>query len=71
MNKLARLWNEIKALEGEGLVEIVNGNMTIVRNEEAVKDRILQTGPWGALLLMGGLDDAIEEIYKPKEPPLA
>ena len=63
MSKLHRLWDEIKALEREGLVEITDGTMTIVRDEEAVWDRILQTGPWGALLLMGKLDEAVENIF--------
>ena len=67
-NKPYRLWDEINALEREGLVEIVDGTMTIVRDEEAVRDRIMQTGPWGALLLMGALDEAMKEIHKPKEP---
>ncbi len=68
MSKLARLWDEIKALEREGLVKIVDGTMTIVRDPAAVTDRILQTGPWGGLLLMGALDEAMKEIHKPKEP---
>ncbi len=62
MSKLHRLWDEIKALEREGLIKVVDGNMTIVRDEEAARDRILQTGPWGALLLLGKLDDAMKEI---------
>ena len=62
MSKLHRLWDEIKALEREGLVKIVDGTMTIVRDDDAVKLRILETGPWGGLLLMGALDSAIEDI---------
>lgn len=62
MSKLIRLRDEIKALESEGLVTVADGTMTIVRDEETVKLRILQTGPWGALLLMGKLDDAMREI---------
>ena len=62
MSKLIRLRDEIKALEREGLVTVADGMMTIVRDEDAVKDRILQTGPWGALLLWGKLDDAMREI---------
>ena len=64
MSKLHRLRDEIKALERGGLVEIVDGTMTILSNEEAVRDRIMQTGPWGALLLMGKLDDALKDIHE-------
>ncbi len=62
MSKLIRLRDEIKALEREGLVTVADGMMTIVRDEDAVKLRILKTGPWGGLLLMGALDDAMREI---------
>ena len=62
MSELARLWDEIKALEREGLVTVADGTMTIVRDHATVTDRILQTGPWGALLLMGKLDDAMRKI---------
>ncbi|KKL54743.1 hypothetical protein LCGC14_2262390 [marine sediment metagenome] len=62
MSKLARLRDEIKALERGGLVKIVDGTMTILSNEEAVRDRIMQTGPWGALLLMGKLDDVLKDM---------
>ncbi|KKL76602.1 hypothetical protein LCGC14_2043250 [marine sediment metagenome] len=64
MSKLHRLWDEIKALEREGLVTVVDGTMTMVRDPAAVTDRILQTGPWGALLLMGKLDDALKDIHE-------
>ncbi len=57
MSKLHRLWDETKALEREGLVEVVDGVMTIVRDEEAVRDRIMLTGPWG------GFEDAFKEIH--------
>ena len=62
MSKLHRLAHEIKALERDGLVEIKDDEMTIVGNAAVVRERILQTGPWGALLLMGALPDAMKEI---------
>lgn len=63
MSKLIRLRDEIKALEREGLVTMADGKMVIVRgNEAVVARRIMQTGPWGALLLWGKLDDAMGKI---------
>lgn len=72
MSKLHRLQHEIKALVREGLVKIENDTMTIINPEKErlmgqtveveVHPRIMHTGPWGALLLMGALPDALKEI---------
>ena len=62
MSKLHRLVHEIKTLERAGLVKVEGDEMTIIKSREIVVDRILQTGPWGALLLMGVLPDALKEI---------
>ena len=53
MSKRLRLLDEIQSLEGEGLVAIDGDEMTILRDHDKVRERILLTGPWGALLLMG------------------
>ncbi|MFQ5741965.1 MAG: hypothetical protein ACE5HV_00070 [Acidobacteriota bacterium] len=66
MSKLRRLTEELQSLEAQGLIAIEDGVMTILSHEEEVKGRILQTGPWGALLLMGKLDEAIKEIKPPE-----
>lgn len=65
MSKLRALADEIKKLETEGLVRIdrEKGIMSIIRRPGIVTDRILRTGPWGALLLMGKLDEVAEEIF--------
>ncbi len=66
MSKLRRLQHEIKALTREGLIATEGGHMIIRRDEdrERVISRILQTGPWGALMLIGKLDEALEEIHE-------
>ncbi len=68
MIKLHRLRDEIKSLESRGLVKIENDTMTILCNEEEVRNRLLETGPWGALLLMGRLPEALSEILGDKSP---
>ena len=62
MSKLYALKQEIIALEKRGLVVLENDVMHIVCNKEEVTDRLLQTGPWGALLLLGRLPQALAEI---------
>ena len=62
MSKLHALRDELQSLESRGLVKIEGDVMTILCNEEEVKERLLQTGPWGALLLMGRLPEALKEI---------
>lgn len=67
MSKFHALAAEISRLERDGLVEIdrETSTMTIVeKHGSAAIDRIIKTGPWGALLLMGALDDACGEIFR-------
>ena len=61
MSKLHQFRDTLDSLERQGLIEIHDDTMTILRNETEVKDRLLQT-QWGALLLMGALPDALKEI---------
>ena len=61
MSKLHQFRDTLDSLERQGLIEIHDDTMTILRNEAEVKDRLLQT-QWGALLLMNALPDAIKEI---------
>ncbi len=64
MSKLHRLYAEIKQLEIEGFVKIEGDSLIVLDNAAAVTDRLLKTGPWGALLLMGALPDALKEIKR-------
>ena len=55
MSKLNKLMLELKQLEQEGRISIEDNDIvTVLKDDEIVKDRILQTGPWGALLLLQG-----------------
>ena len=68
MSKLHRLVGEIKDLERQGFVEIVGDEMRILHDDRQwVAGRLLNTGPWGALLLMGRLPEAIVEIMEKKD----
>ena len=63
MSRFQALADEIKALEAQGLIEIKDDQMTVLRNPFEVMNRIIKTGPWGALLLMGKLDETAEKIF--------
>ena len=66
MSGVTRLWTEIKALERDGLVVITGTNLTVISgNEDRFRDRILNTGPQGALFLLGLLDDFLDETHQP------
>lgn len=72
VSKLHRLRAELRKLEVEGLIKIERDTMTIIDPkreryfgqtvEVEVRSRLLHTGPWGALLLMGRLDEALKDI---------
>lgn len=60
MSGFQRLLNELKLLEQEKYVSIDDGIVTILKDGDSVKDRILETGPQGALLLLDiGTEDEI------------
>ena len=69
MSKLLRLRAELNTLEREGKIEIEGEEMTIVSDNDEVVNRILETGPWGALLLMGKLDEAVEKLKNESVTP--
>ena len=55
MSKYYKLIDELKQLQQEGYVAIKDNDIvTILKDEEIVRDRILRTGPWGGILLLQG-----------------
>ncbi len=62
MSKLHKLKLELAWLEEQGFIVIDDNTMRIEREYDFVADQILQTGPWGALLLLGRLPEALQEI---------
>jgi len=67
MSKLQRLKDTLNSLERAGYISIEDGSMVIEKQREYVITAILETGPWGALLLMGRLDEAIRNKEKQDE----
>ena len=62
MSGLRRLQNEIVLMERAGMVTVKDGNMTIEPEHEVeVHRRIIESGPQGALFLMGRLDDFLDQ----------